>query len=842
MKTNTDNIIMLSIIILAAGFLIIQTTNNSITGFATHPIYPNYSLPEKITIGFHQFEFDNETNTTILPVIVQDDFIYLFAYRSYDGDNWTKVNLSTQRPIKNNWTRNRAVINFTINKDQFRINKTRNKSTDNYIAVYTCTRNQTNNSRDCHDGWQIVQFNASFRNNITHECNIDLDCDDGNISTTDTCESTYPRTCNHTNSQYITPATFGAIGDGVANDTQALIDFFNWVETNNSENFYLDQNVNYLTTANIELYVNKNITIDGRNSTIKRDYNISNGELIGLYVSGNVDAIGKTLATNIQEGDTSLTVTDSSGIEIGMGIKLLGNFWGNSSAQQTYDKGMMTVITGVSGNNIYLKDPSPHNFSSNNITEFKIMPVNSVTINNLNFDGFNHLEKPLAGSARHLRMDNLFYPTLYNVDFKSPAYAIMATRWIYGGIFENLETTYGYGIEGVYGIAANLNVNTIIRNVDVRALSVGFTATGNPCYNLTFTNATFISGSVGDGANRYSFDSHTSKSIFVYNSLMYGFGWTHADLLISNSTIKPDINNGFIMLTRGGFPRNLNITVENSFINSDVGVPITESNDFGGENNPNTIRFANNTFNNEDIIMHPYTDILFESNKFNINGSEYNLPNNINPISEHQNKYYNFTGATEGITTPVNLNGLNKFTLLIKAKLGTLDFGTTTPLASVHTGPLNFWFRFYNKAEKDNIEIRMLDQDGIGLTQFAQHILDDNIHTYGFTFDGTKGIRVYIDGFLIGTLDYTAGPYDNVDHFLTLGERFGSIWKGSMEEAAFYNRALSNEEVILATQNPNLVSDYTMYLGNNKTETVWYDESSNNNDGTIGSGIILTNP
>jgi len=35
------------------------------------------------------------------------------------------------------------------------------------------------------------------------------------------------------------------------------------------------------------------------------------------------------------------------------------------------------------------------------------------------------------------------------------------------------------------------------------------------------------------------------------------------------------------------------------------------------------------------------------------------------------------------------------------------------------------------------------------------------------------------------------------------------------------------------------VPDYKMYLGPNKTDTVWFDESSNGNNGTVGATVVL---
>jgi hypothetical protein len=80
----------------------------------------------------------------------------------------------------------------------------------------------------------------------------------------------------------------------------------------------------------------------------------------------------------------------------------------------------------------------------------------------------------------------------------------------------------------------------------------------------------------------------------------------------------------------------------------------------------------------------------------------------------------------------------------------------------------------------------------------VQSVLDElnnNVwHQVGVTYDTTT-VRLYVDGQLDNSAAIALGP-DVAGHVLRIGQRAGErFFRGSMDEAAFFDRQLSSAEI-----------------------------------------------
>ncbi|HYD03417.1 MAG TPA: LamG-like jellyroll fold domain-containing protein [Alphaproteobacteria bacterium] len=180
-------------------------SSSDITGKVVHGVYNGFSDPSsRLGTNVTNFTFNNDSDIVYMSLNINDYFIYNTAYVSFDGQDWLEFTLTPQGELKNGWIRNSAIATLGMNKNNMRLNATKNESSENYVIVYSCSKpNPLSNAWDCHDGWQIINFKAILKKPPI----IDFDSD-GYPSNND---------CNDNNAN-VNPSRVEVCGNGLDDD------------------------------------------------------------------------------------------------------------------------------------------------------------------------------------------------------------------------------------------------------------------------------------------------------------------------------------------------------------------------------------------------------------------------------------------------------------------------------------------------------------------------------------------------------------------------------------------------------------------------------------------------
>ena len=161
-----SSVVVFSIIaLLLAYFVLFTPLNNSsnvITGFTSSPLYSGYAIPINGIVVDNNLNFANSSDMVQKSLDVSDDIIYRRAYVSYDGQAWTQFNLTPTGTATGEWIYGRGISTMLFSPSILHVNTSRNFTNNTYIIIYTCSKNITIHNWSCHDGWQIIPFNAKL--------------------------------------------------------------------------------------------------------------------------------------------------------------------------------------------------------------------------------------------------------------------------------------------------------------------------------------------------------------------------------------------------------------------------------------------------------------------------------------------------------------------------------------------------------------------------------------------------------------------------------------------------------------------------------------------------------
>jgi hypothetical protein len=123
-------------------------------------LYSGYAIPINGVVVDTNVVFNNATDVIQKSLDISDDIIYRRAYVSYDGASWTQFTLTPTGTATGEWIYGRGISSVSFSPAILHLNSTRNVSNNTYIIIYTCSKNITIHNWSCHDGWQIIPFNA----------------------------------------------------------------------------------------------------------------------------------------------------------------------------------------------------------------------------------------------------------------------------------------------------------------------------------------------------------------------------------------------------------------------------------------------------------------------------------------------------------------------------------------------------------------------------------------------------------------------------------------------------------------------------------------------------------
>jgi pectate lyase len=126
-----------------------------------HSIYTGFAEPEAaFTLNSRDFSFPSETDTRSLTITAQDDAVYRYGFISYDGQAWKPFELAGNA-LGGEWLNGSVVGQMTFSPVNFSLDQSRLSTRRNFVVVYSCSRDA--GTWNCHDGWQIWQFNATLQ-------------------------------------------------------------------------------------------------------------------------------------------------------------------------------------------------------------------------------------------------------------------------------------------------------------------------------------------------------------------------------------------------------------------------------------------------------------------------------------------------------------------------------------------------------------------------------------------------------------------------------------------------------------------------------------------------------
>ncbi len=126
----------------------------------SHGLYAGFAEPiVDFSLSEDMLSFASAEDPILLNVSTRDDVVYRYGHASYNGGSWQRFELSGGL-FGGDWLSGDALSEISLAPQDVGLSLEEPFSDKNFIVVYSCTRSP--GSWDCHDGWQIVQFNASL--------------------------------------------------------------------------------------------------------------------------------------------------------------------------------------------------------------------------------------------------------------------------------------------------------------------------------------------------------------------------------------------------------------------------------------------------------------------------------------------------------------------------------------------------------------------------------------------------------------------------------------------------------------------------------------------------------
>lgn len=311
---------------------------------------------------------------------------------------------------------------------------------------------------------------------------------------------------------YVTPEDYGAVGDGVTDDSQAVQDA-------------CDARYAVYFASNKTYYLASTVTIDhdchlfgGENTVIKTKTPSGGTVNDGIVIEGTLKKTTTLTSDYTFNGDTAnagdrFSLSDMSGIEIGDIVVITAADQYYSYARQYYYLGGALLVADVTENYIYTSDALPFNIRNTNSVSVKIYSAPNATIENLHFES----DLNSAGSYKYpLSLIHCMGSVVNNCTIKNADNGLMINECVntlVDGLFvaKTPQDTPG-NEKDHYTVAIYSSNNTTVRRVTGNA--------ANSCIDMSGTIPsinTYIKGCELFAQNRHSgFGMHEN----AYNTVV----------------------------------------------------------------------------------------------------------------------------------------------------------------------------------------------------------------------------------------------------------------------------------------------------------------------------------
>lgn len=372
--------------------------------------------------------------------------------------------------------------------------------------------------------------------------------------------------------QYITPSQYGAVGDGVTDDTTPIQNMVSFAGVNKVK-IVFPSNKTYVVSG---ISTPTGLIIEGNNSTIKHTLastGFSIAPLLGTDIV--VSAIGSAqFPATTGKVVSFLSVPDGSLFNKGDILYL------NSADMYSWDvtarKAEIVIISGVTGNNLYLTKLLVDSYSTS--ISIKKMSADVVSIKGLNFTySGNYLTETATNnrisSLSILGAINPIVECNFENDITSGLSFFSCLNPVSKVNAKNLRNDlsknyYGYGVVN-YGATRGGLINVNANNCR-HAFTTGIFVTGakdiknGTCIDNTITG-------IAQNTSSASWDTHAGAMFTTFENCVVQGNSTDAD--------RPDLNQAFAFQDRGFKTSIINpIILESSngftfqSINTDYGV------------------------------------------------------------------------------------------------------------------------------------------------------------------------------------------------------------------------------------------------------------------------------
>ncbi|WOO43480.1 glycosyl hydrolase family 28-related protein [Rubellicoccus peritrichatus] len=148
--------------------------------------------------------------------------------------------------------------------------------------------------------------------------------------------------------------TYGAVGDGVTNDTAAVQAALNSAIASGKVLYFPNPQATYLLTTDVNHTGLENVAILGQGATIKTM------GTSGIKLSASTNVL--TLSANVSHGDDTITVSDASGVAMGDIIELSSSI--EAQLGWAYGSRWVGTVKSINGNVISLHQSVRMNFGT----------------------------------------------------------------------------------------------------------------------------------------------------------------------------------------------------------------------------------------------------------------------------------------------------------------------------------------------------------------------------------------------------------------------------------------------------------------------------------------------
>lgn len=348
------------------------------------------------------------------------------------------------------------------------------------------------------------------------------------------------------------PKSFGAVGDGLTDDTLAFTEAINYINEGGKlkpspGQYYVDN-----------LVITKDIEVDFTGVKINSGAN-------GIKFQGSLKS-EKTVTENYnpETSKNTLTLNNTSGIEVGDIINIVSSELFDLTRLYYY-KGCNALVTKIEGNKVHFSLTMPFSMSASSIVVKIYKPISAKVTGGLIY-GYGNLSDSTNGLSFEYCKDVLIEKT--NTDnFKTNILISRCVNTTINNVQTGRAKSIGDTFDG-YGVSVYSSTNTVFNEVVTKSGQHGITNGGREvCFGLTINNSNLQAETTS-----LSFGAHSNiYDVFINGSTLYGMSLfgnvTVRDCIVYNSTTQT--NNISLLMSHD--EKFANYTFENTiFDNSTI--------------------------------------------------------------------------------------------------------------------------------------------------------------------------------------------------------------------------------------------------------------------------------